>query len=207
MNYIKRLLLLVIGASLMALGGSLLILSNIGGDAIIVFQQGFSFLIGFSADDIGYGILIINVILTVVMVIMNRKMLNVGTIVVVLLMGPFVQLVLTFNLINEATELINQIIMSLIACLVVSIGVSLYIHANLGYAPFEGILITIQKKFNVRFAYVKLCADVILFILGWLMGGVIGLGSVLTIIIFGPTIDFFMKLINKIIPKKSLGYE
>ena len=205
-KYAIRILLLVGGVMIMALGGSFLLLSNFGGDAILVFQQGVSKLMGFSMDNIGYGILIINVAFSIVMVILDRKMLNIGTVIVSLLMGTLIQLVVTFNLLSAATSLFSQILMSVAGCIILSIGVTLYLHANLGYAPFEGILIIIQKRFKIRFGLVKIVSDLTLFLIGWALGGVIGIGSVLTIIIVGPAIDFFMKLVNKIIPKNKLGY-
>lgn len=206
-KYTIRILLLVGGVMIMALGGSFLLLSNFGGDAILVFQQGVSKLLGFSIDNIGYGILIINIAFAILMTILDKKMLNVGTVIVALLMGPLIQVVLTFNIFSEATNLTGQIIMNILGCLILSLGVSLYLHAKLGYAPFEGLLIIIQNRFKIRYSIVKMGSDVLLFLIGWSLGGLIGIGSLLTIIIVGPAVDFYLKLLSKLLPKSKLGYE
>lgn len=196
-SYFKRLIILITGALLMSFGGSLLLLSNIGSDAILVFEQGFSLSIGFSPENIGYGVLIINAVLLIVMMFLDRKMLNIGTVIITILMGPVISLFLELDLIPYQIILYKQIITSLAGCIIISVGISLYLFANLGYAPFEGILICIQRKLKVRFSYIKIGADLVLFLLGWVLGGTIGIGSVFTIIIFGPLIDFLLMTYKK----------
>ncbi|HQM06791.1 MAG TPA: hypothetical protein PLR97_03180, partial [Bacilli bacterium] len=55
----------------------------------------------------------------------------------------------------------------------------------------------IKEKTNWRFAYIKIVNDAIFFTVGWLLGGVFGIASVITVLIYGPLIDFFIKILTK----------
>jgi uncharacterized membrane protein YczE len=196
-EYFGKVTILIIGVIIMTFGGTILVIAEIGGDSILVFEQGFTFLIGLTMDDLGIGILIINVIFLILVFFIDRKMINIGTVLVVVLVGPFVKFIMEMNIIPVPTSFGFKVLLSFIGCLIASLGVSIYIYANVGYAPFEGLMIIVKNKLNCRFVYVKVIGDVILFLLGWLMGGVVGLGSLMTLVIFGPMIEVYTRLLLK----------
>lgn len=197
-EYIRKVGILFIGVMIMTFGGTILVVTELGGDSIVVFEQGFAVLLGLGIKDgLGTAILILNILLTIVVFFIDKKMINIGTIVVTFTAGPLVAFYLASNIIPEPTLFANRLILTLIGCIICSFGAAVYIFANVGYAPFEGIMMIVSKRFNIRFAIVKVVNDIILFGLGYLMGGIVGVGSIMTIIIFGPAIDFYLRLFNK----------
>ena len=66
-----KLLTLVVGILFIGLGATIIVKSNIGGDSVIVLQQGFTLLIGLSLEDLGLGILILNSLFIVVLYLVD----------------------------------------------------------------------------------------------------------------------------------------
>ena len=87
--------------------------------------------------------------------------------------------------------------MVLIGIVIGGLGLALYMYADLGLSPFEGIIVTISNETKVRFGIIKIIFDAIYFTTGALLGGVFGIGSIMTVFLYGPTIDMFMKLLKK----------
>ncbi len=195
-NYFERVVVLVIGVFIIAFGATLLVKSDIGGDSILVLQEGFTHLIGLDISKLGTGILILNSFLIIVLFFMNKRMVNIGTFVISLLMGPLVTLYLKIPFLVTPDTFLFKFIVTITGIVISSLGVAIYIFANVGYSPYEGIILTIKDKFNLRFAYVKIAADIAMFSIGAILGGTFGVGSIMTIILFGPLIDIFGKLIN-----------
>lgn len=195
-KFIHKLLVLTLGVAFIALGATILVKSNIGGDSVIVLQQGFTLLIGFTLDDLGLGILILNSLLIIVLYLMNKKMVNIGTFITSLLIGPLVSLYSLLPFLKEPENLVFQILMTILGCVVTSLGIAIYIIANIGYSPYEGIMITIQEKTKVRFSIVKVLGDALMFGIGVLLGGKFGIGSIIAIILFGPLIELFLRILR-----------
>jgi uncharacterized membrane protein YczE len=193
-NYIYRLLVLVLGVILIALGATIIVTSDIGGDSVVVLQQGFTDFFGI--EDLGLGILILNTLLIFVLYLMNKKMVNIGTFITSLLIGPLVSLYSLLPFLNQPDTLILQILMTIAGSVITSIGIAVYIIANIGYSPYEGIMITIKDKTKIRFSIVKIIGDVVMFGIGILLGGKFGIGSIIAIILFGPLIELFLKVLR-----------
>jgi uncharacterized membrane protein YczE len=69
---------------------------------------------------------------------------------------------------------------------------------KLGLSPFESVVVAIQEKLKTHFRYVKIVFDAVLFIIGYLLGGVVGFGSIIAIITIGPLVDLFILVFKKI---------
>ena len=195
-NYIKRIIVLLIGVVLMSLCGTLLVIANIGSDAIMVFQQGLTV---FLNVNFSIAIVSMNLLLLAIVLIVNRKKINVGTILVAVLIGPLVDLFLSFNIASTPATLLGQVGLVLVAILVGSFGVALYIHADMGLAAVEALVVTATERFKISYALAKVISDVILFVVGALIGGVFGLGSIIATFIFGPFTDFHLRNLRKVL--------
>ncbi len=192
---VTRVVLLIISLIFIGIFAAFIIQANIGGDAVLVFEQGFAKFIGI---DIGTSILILNVVLSTIVFFIDRKKINIGTIFIALLLGPFMQIVLDTGWVyNPNGNLWLSILVDFVAIIGLAMSLSLYIYANIGYSPFEAIVLTIHERKKWRFAYVKMICDALLFLIGWLLGGVIGIGSIMTIVMLGPLIDFFTLQLKK----------
>ena len=195
-NYIKKFIALLFGVCLMSLCGSLLVIASIGSDAIMVFEQGLTVFLNVNFT---IAIVCMNLFFLILVFILNKKKIHIGTIIVSVLIGPLVDLFLSLNIATTPSSLFGQILMVIVAILIGSFGVAAYIHADLGLAPLEGLVITVTERCKLSYSIVKIICDIILFVLGALIGGTFGIGSIIAIIIFGPFTDLFLRLYKKVL--------
>lgn len=198
MNYLKKnylnLIFLLLGIVLLAFAGSILIFSNQGGDSITVFSQG---LATFLKIDLGYGYIIGNIIFLIFMLIFHRKSIGVGTFFTATIIGLLLNLFLDILPFKELDNYFINLLFSFSGLVVAGLGLALYIYSNTGLGAFEGFIDYFAELFKIKFGYIKIIIDGILFSLGVLMGGVFGITSIVSVIIVGPLIEFFKYLLNK----------
>jgi uncharacterized membrane protein YczE len=189
-----RIILLLIAVILVAFGASALVKSGIGGDAVLVFEQGVSVFLNI---EFGIMIMIINSLMMIILFFVNRKMISIGTFVFIFILGPLVSLFDRIPIFLSPETFPESLLIFSVGALFATFGVSLYLYTDVGYTAFEGILIEIKNRSNIRFAYIKIINDAILFVAGILLGGTFGWGSVISIFLFGPLIDGFVMLFKK----------
>lgn len=192
-NFFHKLFWVFISVILLGLGGYLFVTANIGSDALTVFNQGVA---TFLNIDFGYGIIITNSILIIIMLFVRRDLISYGTFMS-LLIGPIVNLFSSISLLVTPNSIYLKILMLVIGIIIAALGIAIYISMKLGLSPFESVVVAIQEKLKTHFRYVKIVFDAILFIVGYLLGGVVGFGSIIAIIIIGPLVDLFILVFKK----------
>lgn len=194
MNYVKKIIVLVLGILVLSLGASILITANLGTDAVTIMNQGVSVFLNIN---IGWGILINNSVLFLIMLLFNRKKIHIGTVVSAALTGPAISLFMFLMPEAFSDIFIINLMFSMLALIICSFGIALYIYSNTGLGPFEGVIDIISNKIKLKFGYTKIIADVVFFITGALLGGVFHIASVISVFIVGPLIHLFMLILNK----------
>jgi uncharacterized membrane protein YczE len=203
-KYYRNVIVLVVGTFFMALGGAMLISVKLGSDALMVFNQGVA---TFFQVKVGFAIMITNLLALIVIFFVNRKSIGIGTFAIAFLLGPLVDIILLMEILPIPITFWGNTLTLTLAFLSGTFGIALYMFANVGLSPFEGILIAIKEKKNWRFAYIKIVNDAFFFTIGWLLGGVFGIASIITVFIYGPLIDIFTKLFTKMNLLKSFKRE
>jgi len=96
-----------------------------------------------------------------------------------------------------------KFIWSVSAFFIFSIGVALYIKANLGIAPYELMNMSIIKHFNEKFSFhqVRVFQDLLMLAGGFALGSVIGINTVILSFFTGVVVHFFSKICEKHIIK------
>lgn len=193
-NFFHKLFWVFISVILLGLGGYLFVTANIGSDALTVFNQGIATFLNL---DFGYGIIITNSVLIIIMLFVRRDLISYGTFMS-LLIGPIVNLFSSISLLATPNSIYLKILMLVIGIIIAALGIAIYISMKLGLSPFESVVVAIQEKLKTHFRYVKIVFDAVLFIIGYLLGGVVGFGSIMAIITIGPLVDLFILVFKKI---------
>lgn len=128
-----------------------------------------------------------------------------GTIANMITIGFFIDLVIELNIIPQQTILIWQITQLTFSLVLLGCGVFLYLRAQLGAGPRDGLMVALAKKFNRSVSYIRIPMDVIVVILGFLLGGPLGLGTVISALTLGYFIQFFLKIGKFHEPSKQLN--
>ena len=119
-----------------------------------------------------------------------------GTILNALIIATMIDLCINF--VPSPESYISQIILALMAVLTVGVGGGIYLVANLGPGPRDGLMIGLQKVSNLPIAAVRAFIEISVVSIGWYLGGTVGIGTLLFAFGIGPAVALGLYLVDKI---------
>jgi len=183
---------LVFGLILFGLGEGLLIVSFAGASPWSVLAQGISLNVNFST-----GIITIFVSIGVLLLWLPLKQKpGIGTILNAIIIGLMIDVCINF--VPTPENYINQVLLAIAAVLTVGLGGGIYLVANLGAGPRDGLMVGLQKKTNLPIALVRGAIEITVMSVGWYLGGIVGLGTLLFAFGIGPAVALGLYLVGKI---------
>jgi len=182
---------LCFGLALFGLGEGLLIVSTAGASPWSVFAQGIYLNVGLS---IGIITILISIGVLIFWLPLNQKP-GIGTILNALIIGLMIDVCIKF--VPTPENYIYQLFLSIIAVLTVGLGGGIYLVANLGAGPRDGLMIGLQKKTNLPIAAVRATLEITIMSIGWYLGGTVGLGTLLFAFGIGPAVALSLYIVGK----------
>ena len=183
---------LCFGLTLFGLGEGLLIVSFTGASPWSVLAQGISLNINLT---IGTITLFISAAVLVLWIPLNQK-LGMGTILNAIIISIMIDL--CTNFVPTPQHYISQIVLAIAAVLTVGLGGGIYLVANLGPGPRDGLMIGLQKKTNLPIAVVRAFIEISVVSVGWYLGGTVGVGTLLFAFGIGPAVALGLYLVDKV---------
>ena len=183
---------LCFGLTLFGLGEGLLIVSASGASPWSVLAQGLYLNFGLS---VGVITIFISFIVLLFWFPLNQKP-GIGTILNALIIGLMIDVCIRYFQTPE--NYISQILLGAFAVLTVGIGGGIYLVANLGAGPRDGLMIGLQKKTNLPIALVRAALEITVMSIGWYLGGTVGVGTLLFAFGIGPCVALGLFLVNKL---------
>ena len=177
-GYSVRLVKLVFGLFLFALGSFLTIQANIGLASWEAFSMGIAYL-----TDQTYGnILIISGFVILLVDVALKEKIGFGTILNTILIGTFVDLIQAVDLIPQMNNFFSGILMLLLGQLSICIGSYFYIGASLGCGPRDALMVALGKRLpKVPIGIVRGVIEGTVLLIGWLLGAKVGIGTVISV--------------------------
>ena len=188
---LKTLIFLVLGLSLFAIGETLLITANKGVSPWTVLAQGISFQTNLS---IGFTTFIVSLIVLILWYPLKQKP-GLGTILNIVLISIIIDL--TIPILPYPKSFLFQIIQSIIAVFIVGLGSGFYLTANLGPGPRDGLMTGLQNLTNQPIALIRTILEVSAVGLGFYLGGIVGIGTILFAFGIGPTVSIGIFIVMK----------
>ena len=185
------LIFLVFGLFLFGLGESLLITSGAGVGPYTVLAQGVSNLTGWS---IGLSTFVISIFVLLMWIPLKQKP-GIGTILNAFIIALTIEFSVFYLPYPETYPM--QILQVVVGVLIIGIGSGFYLIANLGAGPRDGLMIGLQKKTNLPIYSIRTIIEVSVVIVGWLMGGVVGLGTAIFAFGIGPSVALGLSMVGK----------
>ena len=182
---------LCIGLGIFGLGEGLLIISYTGASPWSVLAQGISLNIGFS---IGVVTFFVSIFALSLWIFLDQKP-GIGTIFNIIIIAAMIDLSIAF--VQTPQSYIGQLIMAIVAVLLVGLGSGIYLIANLGPGPRDGLMTGIQKITGKPIALVRSIIEVGVVFFGWLLGGTAGLGTIMFALGIGPAVAIGIYFVNK----------
>ncbi len=183
---------LCIGLGIFGLGEGLLIISYTGASPWSVLAQGISLNVGFS---IGLVTFFVSVFALSLWIFLDQKP-GIGTVLNIIIIAAMIDFSIAF--IETPESYLSKLIMAIIAVLLVGLGSGIYLIANLGPGPRDGLMTGIQRKTNFPIAIVRAFLEITVVSIGWYLGGTVGIGTLLFAFGIGPAVALGLFMVKKI---------
>lgn len=186
--------MLLIGVLVTECGSQLFVALDVGSDPFMVLVQGVSYTMGISY---GVSTTVIMMACIVVILLTDRRHIRPGTVFTVFCTGPIVDFYagLFGRIIPDERPIALTILLVAAGCVVVSIGIGISITSAAGACPNDLISVIAEEKVKrLQLKWARLMWDAFCVVVGFFMGGVVGLGTVIALTLYGPCLQFFIPI-------------
>jgi uncharacterized membrane protein YczE len=169
---------------------SMIVRANLGTSTWLVLEVALANILGIKIGTMsvymGFMILIFALAL--------RERVGWGTLGNILSIGPWINLFL--SIIPEIDHLVLQIGVFLLAVLIQGFATAIYIGVNAGAGPRDSLMLAIHRKFGFSVRWARGSIEVIVVLIGWLLGGPAGWGTLAFALLIGPSVQWAFNLFN-----------
>ena len=181
---------LILGMGVLSYGISLMITANLGLSAWGVFHMG---LTNFLPISFGRSTQIVG--LTVILISMLLKIRpTLATVLNMLLVGFFIDGITAANLAPTASTLGGSLLVLMGAVLVLGFGTGMYMSADLGAGPRDSLMVGLVQRFQRPVSQMRTAIEVTVLAIGFLMGGPVGVGTVVSALLIGQVVHYSLKV-------------
>lgn len=191
-NLIQRLILLVLGLALFALGITLGLQANIGYAPWEVLHIGLSktFALSIGSSNILTGVFL------VIYAAFCGEPIGLGTIANMLLIGFFLDLILQLNLVPLAITPLGGASMMLASMFTIALGSFFYISSGFGTGPRDSLMVILTRKTKFPIGVCRSAIETTAVLLGWYLGGKVGPGTLFSALAIGYCIQITFRLLK-----------
>jgi uncharacterized membrane protein YczE len=196
MPIFKKILTVVFAFLCNGMAISLFILAGFGLDSISVFSAGLANVFHTTVGMASLGFYFVVILATF---FVDRRYISGATVLSLIIVGPSIDLftkLFRFVVTPESGMLI-RIVFFIIAYLCLAFAVALYLSVHFGISAADMIPVIVSDKSHRQFRWCKVAFDITVIIIGILLGGTFGAGTIIVGFITGPTIQFFRRNLEK----------
>ena len=180
-QFYNRLLLLTWGLFLYALGIVVTLNANIGYAPWEMFHVGIAKTMGIS---IGTASIVVGVIIGAIAVLLGEK-LGFGTILNMVLIGVFIDIILEFHIIPLANNSISGIVMLIAGLYIIALASYFYIKSAFGAGPRDSLMVALTRKTGLPVGVCRGIIELVAVCVGWMLGGMLGIGTIISAFAIG----------------------
>lgn len=202
-----RVIILLIGLTIAHLGVTLFLLADLGADPFNVLVQGIfrtvSGITGWTFLTHGYTHIAMCFLIILVLLIVDRSYVKIGTILCMICGGPIIDFftVLLKFLFEGDRALWYKLFMLAVGCVILAFGMTIVIKSDAGTGPNDLVALVISEKTHAKFSIIRIVVDVSFVVVGFLLGGSFGIGTIVCACLVGPVAGVFLPRSEKIVAK------
>ena len=189
-RFLIRFANMITGLIFYAAGIVLMIKANIGYAPWEVFHVGLANTIGLS---IGITSIIAGIVIVIIVTILGEK-LGFGTICSMIVTGLFIDIIFYSNIIPIANNLLIGIIMLISGLFIIALGSFFYMRSAFGVGPRDNLMVVLARRTKLPVGLCRSIIELLVTIIGWLLGGMAGLGTIISVIAVGFCIQIVFKI-------------
>jgi len=182
--------ILIVGLWLFGTGEAMLVDAALGNAPWTVFAQGIAVRTGIA---IGLSTFVTSVVVLLMWIPLREKP-GLGTIANAIVIALALQVMI--GVLPTPESLGWRLAQVVTGIVLVGIGSGLYLTTNLGPGPRDGLMTGIHERTGIAVTPVRLSIEVIVLAVGWILGGTVGVGTVLFAVLIGPSVGYGLKLVG-----------
>lgn len=193
---VKRFNILLCSILLMGFSVAVFSFSGMGVDPFTAMNMSVSSILG-----VGFGFyqMCINGVILIAVAFAAKKLISVGTVVNMLGVGftcEYFTSVLKAVL-PAADNIIYKTVLMVIGVLLLSLSASLYFNCDMGVSPYDALGKVMEEKLKLKYKWCRICTDLVCTAIALVLGGPIGIGTVITALFMGPVVSLCDNSISK----------
>ena len=191
-SFLARFFSMVFGFMLYSFGVVIIIKANIGYAPWEVFHVGVANTVGLSIGTIS---ILTGFFILIVVALLGEK-LGLGTIANMLLIGLFIDMFLFIDIIPIMNNMVIGILMLIAGLFIISLGLYFYIKSAFGAGPRDSLMVALTRKTKIPVGICRCIIEFFATLGGWLLGGMVGIGTVISVIAIGFCVQITFKLLK-----------
>jgi hypothetical protein len=183
------------GLSLFGVGEGLLVASHWGATPWTVFAQGLAQQLGVP---IGWATLLISSVVLLAWWPLGERP-GVGTLTNLIVIALLLDL--TASSVTTPASSIGRAALVVVGVGAIGLGSALYLTTGLGPGPRDGVMTSLHRRFGVSVVYVRLAMELTVLLVGWLLGGVVGIGTAFFASSIGFSIGLNLRAVDVVVAR------
>ena len=198
-----RVVLLLLGLWIAHLGVTLFLQTNLGSDPFNVFVQGLFRALpwpDWAGMTHGRVHLLVSLLIMVVLLVVDRSYVGIGTVLCMALGGPIIDVYTLWlsPFLNETLPLAVRVPLLAVGCVILAFGMTIVIRSQAGTGPNDLVAVVLSDKSGKPFGPVRIGVDLTFALVGFALGGVVGVGTIICAFLVGPAAQLFFPVSEKI---------
>ena len=196
-GYAIRFFVTFFGLVFAAYGVGLTVTAQLGVSPWNVFGQGVALKL---TEVLGVNVMMgtitmVSAAVVIIVDVLLKEKIGVATIIDTLVFGPALNFFIKHNMLPVPTGFAVRLFCTVLGFLVWSLGIAIYMKACLGAGPKDGLFVAFAKR-RIPVVLAKNSIEAVVCLVGWVLGGTVGIGTLICVFTMGSMIDFFFKLLK-----------
>lgn len=191
-EYGRRLLILAGGLMVSAIGITMMLQANVGLEPWSVLQNGMSAFLGITY---GTAAMIVGVVVIAIAFFCGESF-GIGTLANIFYCPVCIDILLYLGWIPEMNSLWSGLLMLLMGMELLAIGTWMYMKSALGSGPRDALMVVLARKTGRSVGVCRATVEVIAVLVGWRLGGQVGIGTVITAVGVGTLFNLSFALLH-----------
>ncbi len=195
-SILVRCLVIMIGVAITGFGAAAYVMAALGSDPVTAFVQGMGIQLNLS---FGMAMNIFNIAFFVIILILGRKLINIGTVLYVFTLGFFCDIFIAMlgGMMGPDPSLVIKAVVLILGTLALGVGLGFYQSAEFGCGPSDAFNQTMARITKIPLKWERMIFDAVMVVGGFIMGGTVFVGTIVGMLCVGPVMG---PIISKLAP-------
>ena len=135
-------------------------------------------------------------IATLILTVLLGEKLGLGTILNMVLIGVFLDMLLAFHIIPVAANFVFGIIMIFVGLYIIALASYFYIESAFGAGPRDSFMVALTRKTGLSIGICRGIIELLAVFVGWKLGGMVGIGTIISAFVIGFCIQTTFKMLK-----------